>query len=166
MALPLGGRRRFNDVVQYEDTIIVSALDKGVAALRPAVRNGQWVAETVWHTSDVSMYVSNPVVLAGTLFGLSHRARGQFFAIDAKRGAVLWLGMPREAENSAVAKADTLLFLLDDDAEPTVARASRMKFEPLVRYTVADSATWAQPAISGNRLFIKDVRSLSLWTLD
>ena len=112
------------------------------------------------------MYVSNPVVLAGTLFGLSHRARGQFFAIDAKSGAGLWLGMPREAENSAVAKADTLLFLLNDDAELTVARASRMKFEPLVRYTVADSATWAQPAISGNRLFIKDVRSLSLWTLD
>jgi outer membrane protein assembly factor BamB len=74
-----------------EDTIIVSALDKGVAALRPTLRNGAWVAETVWHTKDASMYVSNPVVIGSTLFGLSHRARGQFFAIDAKTGAVLWL---------------------------------------------------------------------------
>jgi hypothetical protein len=31
---------------------------------------------------------------------------------------------------------------------------------------VADSATWAQPTISGNRIFVKDVRSLSLWTLE
>jgi len=30
---------------------------------------------------------------------------------------------------------------------------------------VADSATWAQPAISGDRLFIKDVNTLALWTV-
>jgi len=44
--------------------------------------------------------------------------------------------------------------------------ASRTGFEPLKRYTVADSATWAQPTISGNRVFVKDVSSLTLWTLN
>jgi len=53
-----------------------------------------------------------------------------------------------------------------DDASLTVARASRTGFEPVKRYSVADSATWAQPAISGNRVFIKDVSSLGLWTLE
>jgi hypothetical protein len=125
-----------------------------------------WVAETVWHTNDVPMYVSNPVVIADALFGLSHRARGQFFAIDAKTGEVLWLGQPREAENTAVVKTGDLLFLLNDNAELIVAKATRRGFEPIARYTVADSATWAQQTISGNRIFVKDVRSLSLWTLD
>jgi hypothetical protein len=36
----------------------------------------------------------------------------------------------------------------------------------LKRYTVADSATWAQPAVSGNRIFVKDLTSLSLWMLN
>ena len=148
------------------ETIIVSALDKGVTALRPTVRDGSWVAETVWKTTDVSMYVSNPVVVADTLFGLSHRARGQFFALDVKSGGVLWLGQPREADNTALVKAGDLLFLLNEDAELIVAKASRSGFEPIVRYTVADSATWAQPTISGNRIYIKDVTSLSLWTFD
>jgi len=112
------------------------------------------------------MYVSNPVVVAGTLFGLSTRARGQFFAVDAKTGRVLWLGQPREAENTALVKTGDLLFLLNDDAELIVAKASRSGFEPIVRYTVADSATWAQPTISGNRIFVKDVTALSLWTFD
>jgi hypothetical protein len=31
---------------------------------------------------------------------------------------------------------------------------------------VADSATWAQPSISGDRIFVKDVASLALWTLN
>jgi hypothetical protein len=47
-----------------------------------------------------------------------------------------------------------------------VAKSSLTGFEPLKRYTVADSATWAQPTISGNRVFVKDVSSLALWTLD
>jgi len=46
-----------------------------------------------------------------------------------------------------------------------VARGSQSGFEPVKRYTVADSATWAQPAISGDRVFVKDVTSLALWTL-
>jgi outer membrane protein assembly factor BamB len=152
--------------VLSDETIIVSAPDKGVAALRPTIRDGAWVAETVWATKDVSMYVSNPVVVAGTLFGLSTRARGQFFALDAKTGRILWLGPPREAENTALVKTGDLLFLLNDDAELIVAKASRNGFEPIVRYTVADSATWAQPTISENRIFVKDVTSLSLWTFD
>jgi hypothetical protein len=47
-----------------------------------------------------------------------------------------------------------------------VARPSQTAFEPVRRYTVADSATWAQPTISSNRIFIKDVSTLRLWTLN
>jgi hypothetical protein len=32
--------------------------------------------------------------------------------------------------------------------------------------TKSDSATWAQPAISGNRVFVKDASSLALWTVN
>jgi formylglycine-generating enzyme required for sulfatase activity len=45
-----------------------------------------------------------------------------------------------------------------------VIRASRTAFEPLQRYRVAESDTWTPPVISGNRVFIKDVQALSLWS--
>jgi outer membrane protein assembly factor BamB len=152
--------------VQYGGNIIVSALNAGVVAFTPARRDGKWTTDTAWETKDVAMYVSTPVVIGDTLYGLSHRSSGQFFALDAGSGKVLWLGEPREAANTAIVKAAALLFLLNDDAELIVASSSRTGFTPLKRYTVADSATWAQPAISGNRLFVKDVSSLTLWTLD
>jgi hypothetical protein len=110
--------------------------------------------------------LSNPVLIGGTLFGLSEKASGQFFALDAASGKALWLGKPRQATNTAVVKAGDLLFLLNDDAELIVARSNRTGFEPLKTYTVADSATWAQPAISGNRVVVKDVSSMALWTLN
>ena len=152
--------------VLHGDTVIVSSHQQGVTAFKPVRRDGEWQTETVWATKDVSMYISNPVVIADTLFGLSHLASGQFFALDATTGKTLWLGPPREAKNTAVVKAGDLLFLLNDDAELIVARSSRIEFEPLKRYTLADSPTWAQPAVSGNRIFVKDFSSLTLWSLD
>ena len=152
--------------ISYGDKIIVSGQAMGVTALKPTRRDGKWVVDVVWETKDVSMFLSNPVLIRDTLFGLSERASGQFFALDARTGKVLWLGQPREAMNAAVVKARELLFFLQDDAELTVARSNQMRFEPLKRYVVADSATWAQPTISGNRLFVKDVSSLALWVLN
>ena len=151
--------------IAYGDTILVGA-GNGLMAFRPSEKNGMWVTETLWQTSDVTFYLSNPVVVGDTLFGLSQRDRGQYFAIDAKTGKVLWLGPPRQATNTAVIKAGGLLFLLNDSAELIVARASQTAFEPLKRYTVAESATWAQPTLSGKRIFVKDVNSLTLWTVD
>jgi hypothetical protein len=36
--------------------------------------------------------------------------------------------------------------------------------EVVRRYDLADSATWAQPAIADNRIYVKDVAHLALWT--
>ena len=151
--------------IEHAERIIVSAQNMGVRALRPRRQPSGWFVETAWRNDDVSPGMTNPVVVADTLFGLSERMRGQFFALDADTGATLWLGPPRQAENTAIVKAERLLFLLNDDAELIVARASRAGFDPIVRHTVADSPTWAQPAISGNRFFVKDVDTLTLWTM-
>jgi len=151
--------------IAYEDTIIVGA-GNGLMAFRPNQTNGTWVTETLWQTSEVTFYLSNPVVVGDTIFGLSQRSRGQYFAVDAKTGKVLWLGPPRQATNAAVVKAGELLFLLNDTAELIVARASQDAFVPLKSYTVAASATWAQPTLSGKRIFVKDVNKLTLWTID
>jgi outer membrane protein assembly factor BamB len=151
--------------VLYRETVIVSGQYRGVTALRPVRRKDKWVVEVAWETPEVSMFLSNPVVIGDTLFGMSHLNSGQFFALDVSTGRVLWLDRPRQATNSALVKADDLLFFLNDDAELIIARSSRTGFEPFKRYSVADSATWAQPAISGTRMFIKDVLSLALWSL-
>jgi len=161
---PSDGRNGSTTPVLSNDTIIVNSPER-VIAFRPRLKDGAWSVETMWETKEISTYLSTPVLVESVLYGLSTKQRGQFYAIDAKTGQVLWLGPPREADNTALVKAGQLLFLLNDDAELIVARANRKAFDPIVRYTVADSATWAQPAISGNRIFIKDVGSLTLCTI-
>ena len=62
-------------------------------------------------------------------------------------------------------RAGDLWFALTTEAELVVARANPKQFEIVKRYQVADSATWAQPVLSGQRVFVKDLNAISLWTL-
>lgn len=149
--------------ILYGKTVIVSGLANPVTALTVTKKNNEWVAEDAWQNADVSLYMSNAVLAGDAIYGMSQRNSGQFFCIDAKTGKTLWTSLPRQATNAAIVHAGDLLFILKDDAELIVTKASTTGFEPLKRYTVADSATWAQPTIAGNRIFVKDISSVALW---
>jgi outer membrane protein assembly factor BamB len=152
--------------ILYGQTIIVSGNGGPTTALTVAKRNNQWVTETVWENADVPLRMSNGVIARDTLFSLSTRNMGQYFAVDAKTGKTLWLSEGRQAGNAAFVRAGDLLFSLENDGELVVFRSSQTAFEPLHRYKVAETETWTQPAISGNRVFVKDVSTLALWTLN
>jgi outer membrane protein assembly factor BamB len=155
-----------NTPIVYNGTIIVSGHEAGTMALRPVRQaGGAWALDQVWATSAVELKLTNGVVIDNTLFGMSHKNNGQMFALDPATGRVLWTGTPREAGNSALVRAGDLLVMLHDDARLVVARPSRAGLDRLRTYTVADSATWAQPTLSGSRIFVKDVSTLALWTI-
>jgi outer membrane protein assembly factor BamB len=137
-----------------------------VVAVTLTKRDGRWSTEDAWQNADVPYRLSNAVVANGMLFGLSTRNSGQYFGADAKTGKTLWTSDGRQAGNAAIARAGDLLFSLEDDGELLVARSNQTVFEPVRRYKVAEAETWTQPVISGKRIFVKDVSSLALWTLD
>ncbi len=152
--------------ILHGQTLIISGLGMPVTAFRVMKRGDQWLAETVWENNDVTMDMSTGVVVGNSLFGFSARNSGQFFGVDANTGQTLWLSEGRQGENAAVVRAGDLWFALEADAELIVARGNSKQFEILRRYTVAESATWAQPVLSGQRVFVKDVNSITLWTID
>ena len=164
----------------HGQTIIVSGLGLPVTGFRVlnrgagapdarTLRGGvadAWSFEDVWTNNDVTMDMSTGVLIGNAVYGFSARNSGQFFALDANTGQTLWLSEPRQGDNAAVVRAGDLWFALETDAELVVARANQKQHEILKRYTVADSATWAQPVLTANRVLIKDVSHISLWTVD
>ena len=137
-----------------------------LVAVRVAKKDTQWVVEEAWQNADASFRLSNAVATTDILFGLTTRNMGQYFAVDVKTGQTLWSSEPRQAGQAAIEYGGDLWFSLEDDGELVIARVSRTGFEPLRRYKVADAATWTPPVLSGNRIFIKDVTSLALWTVN
>ena len=148
----------------YGQTLIISATERPVSALRVESGDNGWVPEVLWENDEVTMRMSNGVVVQDMLFSLSVRNSGQYFSLDARTGETLWLSAPRQARNAAILQAGQLVFSLEDDGELVIFRPSRTAFEPLKRYKLADTDTWTQPVISGNRVVVKDISTLALWT--
>jgi outer membrane protein assembly factor BamB len=147
------------------DVVISAGLDNPTIAYWITAGLGKgWTATPRWSNDQVSMYMSSPAVSGTTIFGLSNKNRGQFFAIDAATGKTLWLGKGREADNASIVRAGNFLLLSTTNSELIVAKPSMTGFEEVKRYTIADSATWAHPAYAGRIIAVKDVDKLIVWS--
>jgi outer membrane protein assembly factor BamB len=146
--------------------VIVSGLGLPVVGFRVMNKGGQWSSEDVWTNHDVTMDMSTGVVIGNSLYGFSARNSGQFFALDANTGQTHWLSEPRQTENAAIVRAGEHWFALNTEAQLMVMRANPKQMDVLKRYEVAQSTTWAQPVLAGERVLIKDLSAISLWTLN
>src|SRR6185503_13140046 len=103
------------------------------------------------------MFMSSPVLIGRTIYGLTQRSRGQFVAIDATSGKTLWNTQGREGENASILGGRSWLLASTTDGTLVVARANPQKYEEVRRYPIAPSALWAHPAIIGGSIIVKDV---------
>ena len=151
--------------VLYQQTVICSGFGRGTTAFTITKRGNEWATEQAWYRPDVSMWMNTPVVSGNFLFGLSQKKRGQFFSLDARTGKEFWTSEGGAGDYAVILKSDTKLFIQTNDGTLIIARITDRGYEPVKSYQVADSATWAQPAIIKNQILVKDVEHLSLWSL-
>jgi outer membrane protein assembly factor BamB len=153
-------------IVYGQNMIIVSGNGGPTTAFTVTKQNNQWTTEMAWENADVPYRLTNSVLVGDAVFGLTNKNSGQYFSIDAKTGKTLWTSDPRQAGQAAILHAGDVVFSLQDDGDLVVFRRGPSAVEQVRRYKVADSETWTQPTISGNRIFVKDVSNLALWTLN
>jgi hypothetical protein len=99
------------------------------------------------------------------VYGLSHKNRGQIFAVDLASGKTLWTTTGRQGDNASLLIAGQLLLMTTTGSDLIVARANPARYDEVKRYTIAESAVWAHPAVSGRALVVKDVDKLICWTI-
>lgn len=147
------------------ELVIYSGLDNGVRALRVVSDGAAYAAQPVWENPDTSAYMSTPVLAGGVLFGLSHKKKGQFFALDAASGRTLWLSEGRQGDNASLVAAGDALLLLTTESKLIVANARKDAFSVVRSYTVAETPTWAHVAVAGAEVLVKDRESLALFRI-
>ena len=65
----------------------------------------------------------------------------------------------------SIVDAGPVLLVLTPKSQLIVFEPSDKEFKQLAKYKVADADTYGYPVVAGNRLFVKDSNSLTLWTI-
>jgi outer membrane protein assembly factor BamB len=146
------------------DTVIFSAQGTGTAAWKIEKQGDKFAATPFWKKGQASSNYNTPVMRDGLLYGLSS---GQtLYCMDAKTGEVLWNDAKRRGECGAVLNAGSVLLALTSDNNLVAFEPSAKEYKELARYRVSNTYTWAYPIIAGNRIFVRDSNSLTLWTME
>ena len=66
----------------------------------------------------------------------------------------------------SIVDAGSVLVALTPGAQLVVFEPNGKEYKQLASYKVADGGTHAYPVLSGNRIFIKDKDSVTLWTVE
>ena len=148
----------------FQDLLINAGIDAPLTAIRPTLAGDKWIVETVWTNPQTPMFMSSPVLIGGTIYGLTMRNKGQFVAIDAASGKTLWNTQGREGENASMMGSRSWLLASTTEGVLVVARANPQKYEEVRRYSIAPSAVWAHPAIAGGAIIVKDVDKVICWS--
>jgi outer membrane protein assembly factor BamB len=151
--------------VIIDNVVIIGGNTHPTTAFTVTKQGNQWTTEPLWMNEDTMMRMTNGLIVDGMFVSMSIKNSGQYFGLDARSGKTLWTSPPRQGANASMLKSGNLLAVLEDDGELLFVRASKAGFEPLKKYKVAESDTWTQPVLAGNRIFVKDVSILTLWTL-
>jgi outer membrane protein assembly factor BamB len=147
------------------DRLLVSSLDKGTMAIELARSGSDWAPRIAWQTTEVSMYMSSPVVAGGQVLGLSHKKKGQYFALDPAIGKVRWTSEAGQGENAAFLVGGDSVLVLQGDGTLVVLPRDAASFAPIRKYPVAESPTYAHAVPTQHGLLIKDETGLSLYAI-
>ncbi len=154
----------------HGDVLIVAGVRRGTLARRIRRTGDGWALEEVWTLADLPQYMSSPVRDGEVLYGFSSRQKGQLFALDLRRGELRWTSAGRQGHNAALlAAGPDHLAILTESAELSFVRRTAAALsepvEPVARYQVAESATWAHPVLWRGNVLVKAASAVSLWSL-
>ncbi len=149
----------------YKGRLIIGGEDRGMRCVEPKKVGETWQAKEIWSQDEVSLDMSTTVVNEDAVYGFSHRKRGQFFCLNPDTGKVWWKGDGRAGKNVAFLAVPQHVLAMVDDGELQVLKASKEGYEKLRSYEMADSPTWSPPVLLKDKLLIKDVKTLTLWSL-
>jgi len=165
------GARDYHAATPIIDGQMIILSGQSVRALKIEKQDDAMAAKEQWSDSDVSTSFNTPVLKEDKVFGLT--GQNALFCIDAKSGKTLWThdlssgggGRRGPGGFGSVIDAGPVLMALTPSAELTVFKPDPAEYSEVAKIKVADSPTYAYPAVAGNRIVIKDEQSVALYDL-
>ena len=161
-------RRAYNAATPIVDgqTVIYTGAGRGTKAVKIEKQTDGFSAKELWNNTEVATQFNTPVLKDGLLFGLSNR--GNLFCINSQTGKTAWIDSTQRDRSgfASIVDVGSVIWALPSSSELIVIEPSDKEFIELARIKVSEKPIYAHPVIVGNRIFIKDEETFTMWTID
>jgi outer membrane protein assembly factor BamB len=115
-------------------------------------------AQEIYFTRNMQNHHGGIVLVDGYLYGFNNSI---LTCLEFETGKVMW--RDRSVGKGSVAYADGHLYVLSEDNVVGLVEASPKAYREVGRFTIADQGwpSWAHPAISGGRLYVRNQNVLA-----
>jgi len=146
-------------------TVIYAAKGRGTKAVKIEKQGDGFAAKELWSNPELAVQFNTPVLKDGLLFGLTDNSN--LFCINAQTGQTAWTDATQHGKGgfAAIVDAGSALLALPSSSELIILKASGEEYAELARIKVSDTPIYAHPVIAGNRIFIKDEQTVTMFTL-
>ena len=163
---PVGTGRVNNAASPVADgnKIYYTGLNNGVNAAEIKKAGSNYTVTKLWSNPDFTTVYNTPVLKDGFLYGISSQSR--LFCIDAGTGKTAWTDETALQNFGSIVDAGQVLIALTSNSHFVVLKPDGQKFNKVAQLKLAETGIYSHPIVSGNRIFIKDVESLTLYTVN
>ena len=149
-----------------EQTVIITGAGRGTKAVKVKKTRKGLVTKELWNIPKLAPQFNTPVLNNDLLFGLSNR--GNLYCINTRSGQVAWTDTDQRGRGGfgTIIDAGSCLAMLASDSELVIFKPDGKAYSEIAHYKVAETPTYAHPVLSGNRVFVKDQNSLTVWTIE
>jgi outer membrane protein assembly factor BamB len=155
--------------VRAGDTLVASSITYGSAGLKLRANDGKPAYKQEWKDKALTCYFSTPVavgkdhlymVTGSNPLSFTAKPTATLHCVEAATGKSLWKKEKIGKYHAALLRTgDGKLLLLDDGGELALLMPDPKGYRELVRSKVC-GPTWAHPALSDGRLFVRDEKEL------
>jgi len=149
------------DPVYENDILLISGVRLGTYAYRLKLTQNTWKIEKVWHSAELPMYMSSPVVYDDVIFGFSPKRKGQLFCRKIETGEILWQTEGKLGSHGALIAHKDILFVATEDGILWLLKPNPKAYEALGKYQISENMMWAFPVILNNGVLARDVNGLT-----
>jgi outer membrane protein assembly factor BamB len=139
-------------------TVIYSGQGIGTKAITVEKQGEQFVTKEIWSNTEAGEKWNSPVLKDGFLYGVSDLKK--IYCIDAATGKTAWIDAGTNSDFAAIVDCGTAIFALPSTGNLIVLTPNGKAYTEAARYKVTETATYSDPIISGNLVYIKDTDSL------
>ena len=160
-------RRAYNAATPIIDgnNVIYTGAGRGTRAVMIEKKGDGFIAAERWSNADLAVQFNTPVLKEDLLYGYSNS--GSLFCIDALTGQTAWADTIKHDRGgfAGILDAGPVIIALPSSSELIVFKPVKEKYSELAKIKIADSPTYASPVVAGNRIYIRDEKTISMWKI-